>query len=732
MNKTFAALVTLLLYAAGNLVTAASAAQLTYRVELQNTSSSALSNVPVTFAHPFLQGDIRAGETLQGVVIAGAESAINIQVDKKATHQDGSLRHAVISAIVPSLSAGQKLILELRPAASSPTGDTVSRQDLIDSKQNVQIDLTLGSEIYRATLGEGLEKPVSQWLSGPLASEWITYVPFRRTLDGEPHSDLKARLYVRKYAGTSNLKVDVVVENLTTFVGTRNKFEYGAEIRINGALAYSKAEIVHFRNTRWKYTFWTQQAKSLGQNYPSSFPIHVRFDPATLMATKAVPTYDVRLIDDLSNQPNYMRYAGEDYISQGSDLVDRYGPMGRGGNGHNRMSSTGARKEIAPLPEWAANWLLTQTPAAKLALIRDSDLAGSWNIHYRDENTGRPVTIDEAFGGYPEWGAGSGSPKVAPVSAAEGSGSPLKEDTAHQPQFNFLPYLVTGDFYHLEELEFWAAYNLAESNPGSISEPDTAGGDGYRNLHKGLIVNRGQLRARAWNLRTLAMTAAFTPDDHYTKGYWQQILENNIERFYWRFTVKNNYGHGRHASTSGTWMEDYMGWALAYSLDQGYESARVSAEWKARFPVARMGHGELNSRWCWQAAASYALVDRPVEGGVWPTINDMWAASYPGAQGLVCNTPAMASALGLTGPGDMTGRPTSAGSYLAQMSMALAAAVDLNIPGAKAAWDIYGGATGERNAFPDYRGSPRFAIVPRGYQPGIGSRPKPPPQVSVD
>jgi hypothetical protein len=709
MNRIHILSATAVLLAAVLLSHAAYAAELSYRVEVRNTSNAALSNVPVTFGHPFLRGDIPAGSTLRGVIV-GPGTAVDVQLDNESTHSDGSLRHAVISTVLPSLSANQVVAIELLPHATALGGAAVTRQSLIDSGQSVEVSLQLGGQTYRATLAEALQDPVEQWLAGPLASEWITYVPFRRTSDDQAHSDLKARFYARKYAGTSNVRVDVVVENLTTFVGTRQRFDYAAEVRINGSVAYSKSDITHFRNTRWKFTFWTQ-----GQP-----PVHVAFNPATLMATRAIPNYDPRLIGDMTNQPDYSGYS-----DTSSDL---YGPMGRGGNRYDKMSTVGGRDEIGPLPDWTANWILTQTPAAKLALIRNSDLAGSWGIHYRDENTGLPVTIDESFGGYPEWGAGSGNPAVAPVEATEGSGTPLSEDTAHQPQFNFVPYLVTGDFYHFEELEFWSAYNLAETNPGKISEPDTISGDGYRNLQMGYIINRGQLRARAWNLRTLAMTAAFAPDRHYTKPYWERILQNNIERYYWRYVIKNNYGYGDHRRPDGTqpWMDDYMTWAAAYTVDQGYESALVSARWKALFPVARMGQGSLNSKWCWQAATDFKLGLHPEDGSLWPTINDWWAAYMPEAQGLTCNTPEISSAIGVSGPGDMRGRPGVNDYYVAQMSMALAAAVDLGVEGAREAWDIYSGASGERTEFPDFRGSPRYAITPRSYQPELASRPKAP------
>ena len=64
-------------------------------------------------------------------------------------------------------------------------------------------------------------------------------------------------------------------------------------------------------------------------------------------------------------------------------------------------------------------------------------------------------------------------------------------DTAHQPSFAFVPYLVTGDHYYLEELQFWTLFNLFASNSG------------YRELWPRVWVKSDQVRGQAWSLRTL-------------------------------------------------------------------------------------------------------------------------------------------------------------------------------------------------------------------------------------
>ncbi|MBQ5950515.1 hypothetical protein KBW98_23805, partial [Massilia sp. ST3] len=83
-------------------------------VRLENTSATvAQNNVPVTFGQVFAVGHLAKGTALVGRLDDG--STLPLQVDVKATHPDGSVRHAVISAVLPTLGAGQTRTLDLVP-----------------------------------------------------------------------------------------------------------------------------------------------------------------------------------------------------------------------------------------------------------------------------------------------------------------------------------------------------------------------------------------------------------------------------------------------------------------------------------------------------------------------------------------------------------------------------------------------------------------------------------------
>src|SRR5258706_6961034 len=80
----------------------------------------------------------------------------------------------------------------------------------------------------------------------------------------------------------------------------------------------------------------------------------------------------------------------------------------------------------------------------------------------------------------------------------QNSVTPWGADPAHEPSMSYVPYMVTGDLFHLEEMHFWATFNMA-------SIPPESRGSGLG------LVNGTQVRAQAWSLRSLGDAAYITP-----------------------------------------------------------------------------------------------------------------------------------------------------------------------------------------------------------------------------
>lgn len=340
------------------------------------------------------------------------------------------------------------------------------------------------------------------------------------------------------------------------------------------------------------------------------------------------------------------------------------------------------------------------------------DLAGTWSIHYRDQTTDLPVSIQD----YPYMTiVGNPSDTYNPTteryesfpSCAAHCRNPFVHDTAHQPDFAYLPYLVTGDYYYLEELLFWVSYNNLQSNPG------------YRQAAQGLL-HKHQIRGQAWLLRTLARAAYITPDNHPQKTQLNTVLSNNFAYY------NSKYSHNDQANALGInlegaafsyndkrgiapWQDDFFTWAIGHAVELGFSQTAPLLQWKAKFPIQRM----TDDSYCWISAAPYTLTIRDSQDSpIYATLGEAYQASISDEiRQHSCASQAMADQLGLQ-LNEMTGYASAPAGYPANMQPALAVATDTHIDNAQTAWQTFA----NRSVKPDYSNYPNWAIVPRDTQ----------------
>lgn len=693
-------------------------------VNFENEGTSEQSSVPVTFGQVFREGDIKATESVNGRLVDG--TSLPLQVDVKATHRDGSLRHAVISAILPKLEVGKVQKLSLLRATASSTAQAALPTNLTNKGFTASVNIIIGGQTYSASADALLLKPDrrSIWLAGPLATEWLVWAPLT-TADGVKHPHLAARFAIRSYEGLNKARVDVVIENNWAYEPGPQNFTYDVNVLVGGQSAYSKAGLTHFRQSRWRKTFWWGQAPQ----------VHVKHDIPYLIASKAVPNYDT----SFSISATGLGKLDQDWAAANKE------PMAPGGI-VTYMPATGGRPDIAPLPKWAAMYLLSMDRRAKKVTLGVGDLAGSWPIHYRDKNTGQIVSLlDYPYITLPFRGSESdamnketGLSELVPSCGGDCTTTPFNynPDSAHQPSLAYLPYLVTGDNYYMEELQFWANWNMLRGNPY------------YREFGKGLV-NWAQVRGQAWTLRTLGQAAYITPDDHPMKAYFLGRLKHNID---WYNSVyvqgKPNKlgvldGTGQYAfraiaykTPSGAstgvapWQDDFFTWSVGYLDELGFTDAKPLLQWKAKFPVGRM----TAPGYCWIAGAAYALSVRPSSTSpLFNTLEEAYLATMRSEDGspLINTTGAhyLAQPCGSQAQadwftqrdkdtstprspwlaGEMTGYAASSEGFPSNMQPALAVAATSGIPNADTAWSIFM----NRSIKPNYSDAPQWAIVPR-------------------
>ncbi len=636
-------------------------------VDMVERSGSASGDVPVTFAQAFKAGDVPAGATLAARLTNGV--ALPLQVDAKATHADGSLRHAVLTTRVPSLSANETATMELVSASPGDAAAGIALSDLITTAYDAEISLNEGGVVYRASARELLLGATPKtWLSGPLVTEWVVAAPVKTTA-GVAHPHLSVRFNVRAYAGMDSVRTDVVVENDWALEPSPRNFNYDVTLKVGGATVYTRSALTHYNHARWRKIFWWGKEPQ----------ILVKHDKAYLIGTGAIPNYDTKIaVPEATLVASAAEWAASNTSPMGSGFADP------------DMPGTGSRRDLGVLPQWSVRHLLSQDAREKVSTLGNGDLAGSWPIHYRDRNTDHPISIVD----YPK--ATIQDDKTFPVCGS--CSTPYYPDTAHQPSFAYYPYLITGDQYYLEELQFWATWNLLRPNA-----------DGSRQLDKGLIIS-GQVRAQAWDMRTIAQAAYITPDaDSVFKSYISKILNNNISWFTSEYP--NNPGAPAlkflangccapdpdEGNTIAPWMDDFFTIVMGYLVDMGFTQAQPMRDWKAGFIVGRFSSDP--AAFCKYDGADYRyLAIDPSTGGLVSTWTRLTELNHPTHVGGNC-------------PSTFNTYLESEDGYIAHARGALSVAVDVGYSGLKAEIDNI--ISIQNSAGANYNDDPTWALLPR-------------------
>lgn len=684
--------------------TAAQALQAT--VTVQNTASESLRQIPATFGEPFRAGDIPRGDTVVAYVDG---KALPTQTDVKARNPDGSVRHAVMTVLLPELRGGTSEPLALRPmAASGAAGRSLTLEDLLHSSFDASVDLEISGTPWHLDARTLLQRAAqrhscksygrecSLWLAGPLVSEWIVGGP---VIDAHGTAQPHIAVYfaVRAYgpAPVSRVRVDVIVENDWAYSPDPQNVIYTAKIQVGDKTAYSIDGLENYRQARWHKAFW----------WGTPDPIYVHQDSRWLQTTLAVPHYE-----DVQVSPQVLREATQ-------RLQRECGPMQRCDQ-TKRMSNVGAQAGIGPLPRWTSAYVIDPSRQAYDWMLANSDALGSYGIHYRDALTGQPVSV-------------AAHPCATLIKAAEESHctaqphandnfppckiqckTPLGANEAHHPAPAYVAYLVTGDWYYLEELKFWADWVVFQQNPA------------YRDYTKGLIV-RSPLRGQAWALRTLGYAAYILPDDDPFKHYFNHVVDNNIKWYNAQYTdnpAANKLhiitigsivypNHGQPLTGIATWQASFFTWSVGNLKDLGFAGADKLLDWVSVFQVNLMTSPDF----CWTLASKYELQVRDTQKSpLYDSLKEVYARTFPEMQGVSCNSDRMGALLSGRGRygyarNVMAGHPQSPVGFPANFQIGLAAAADSNVSDAWKAWQIFQ----SRSVKPDYGKAPQFAVIPR-------------------
>ncbi|WP_232476430.1 MULTISPECIES: hypothetical protein [unclassified Acidovorax] len=644
---------------------------------MASTSSQAQASLPVTFGQPFKAGDWL--HTTQGLVAQVGGATIPLQTDEISSHRDGSARFAVLSAQLSNVQPGEARIINIFPGAKTSSTPSVPaapdwnlelEAQVYDANGNVTSTLVAQPQTQLATQ---IANNTGRRLAGAVATEYTVALPLKDKATGAPHPHLSARLHTRLVDNGQRIRTDVVMENTRTWTANPGNITYSFAVKRNGSTIYTQPKFTHYHHARWHKVLWTGSSAE-----PQA---RVRHNMPYFMASKAVWNYDLGLtIPDSAIERQYS------LLTQRRAEQASLGPMA------NLMltayfPTTGGRMEIGPYPQWTAMYLLNQDSRLREVMLANADAAAAAPTHYRDEGTKNPIEISK----YPKVNLSTEGPSEPLLPAVVNGTTIWTPDTPHQASFAYVPYLITGDAFYLDEIQFWATWNVAARNPG------------YRMMEKGIFYSE-QVRGRAWGIRSLGEATRATPDNHPLRGYFSNLLQYNVD---WLVQNYPNAAQSPEAPPMGMmpqtsapyvtspWQNDFVTIVLSQLVENEVPNAATYLNWITRFTVERFN--KQSEGYCTAYAPAYDVYDLDSNN---QTINS-WAQLFQR------NWP------GVTCSSDLAimGSPNAADGYAAYSRGMLGAATNAGVINASSAYTRWKQLTSGMDSA--MAADPTWAIVPR-------------------
>lgn len=511
----------------------------------------------ITFGQVFAPGELPAGASLSGKI---KNQVVALQVDKKATHADGSLKHAAITVQVPAMMPSEQMNLKLYNAASALSGREITADDILATAYDMQVSIVMNGVTSTASARQALmanKATAGVWLKGPLVSEFNV----SQALNEFIHVYFDIRLYQ-----DGKIKTDVTLTNDWAYKLGVKTFTYDVNIKQAGVAVFAKSAQKHHRFANWKKTF-----------YYNGFipPIYVQREAVHWRKSKAILNYALNTpIAESVLLSTYRDFLSSDRQPMESSLIEKY------------MPGTGGRADIGPETKWSALYTISQDVRMYDVIMGQADAGGSIPMYYRDPVTKLAVTRDR----HPEIWTDSrcGTGPDCPVEAWDTRDTGWDVDTAHQPSLYYLPYMITADRYYLEAMQMQAAGIINNHNPTYFTK------DGKFYFNSG----NDQVRAGAWSLRTVANAAYLTPDNDPLKAYLNKIVDNDLELSYERLVVNDTamqgdlagYIWGVNVGSSGEfapWQDDFHTMIYGYLYQRGFAKAKRMMDWKENFTAGR-------------------------------------------------------------------------------------------------------------------------------------------------
>ncbi|MCW8084800.1 hypothetical protein [Sabulicella glaciei] len=497
----------------------------------------------LVFGHPFRRGDIGRGAGLRAD--AGGSGALPVQMDVTTRHADGSVQHAVIALRIPALRQGQSLPVSLLvgPEVGAPLSPARAAEG-----RSARVEV--GGFVVDALAGQG------GWQVGPLAARKRVEVDVPADAAGGATS-LRLVLDVALHADGA-LVLDTWFRNDLALRPGVEYASYELRVSLDGREAMAGRVARHHPYAGWGRLVSTRPIAA-----------HIRFDPTYLADAAAAHRYDLgtgvapQVLDGFARAmaaPSWTVPLDPRGITQ-------------------RMHTGGARADIGPAPLPVAAWVISQDRRATRFVLGQAEAAGAIPWHFRDPQGGW-IDTRRRPGFWTDTRARPPHGLTFPVGGDHG----WAPDRAHQPDYSFMPWILTGRRAFLDNLTAQAHHSVIATWPGVRRE----GG-----LPDNNIVHNAQTRSAAWSMRQVD-NAAWALGDQ--AGWVGEVSAANwawLRRMLPEWTATQGEAHGWIPGEYGgsgvlpPWQQDYFVSTVAMAAKRGSADARAVLSWMENFLAGR-------------------------------------------------------------------------------------------------------------------------------------------------
>lgn len=508
--KILAVVITLLLLTP----LAGQAQNATNTLTITEKSGANQSGRVISFGRPFAQGEI--AQFPQALVNG---TPVLTQADVKNRWNDGSVKFSIISFVAPTLTPNQTINISFQNAATGNNTGGLDAAGMLAAPFDfdAQIKIGQGGNFQTASARTMLQNnQFTYWLQGPIVTAIILADhSSARTYDMGFDTFRSFRPIFHAYFFPSNHEVKL------SFIGEASNTEAAQDLTYDLELTrgqghssvYSKPGVHHIAFSRWIKRFSIN---------PSAGDIQINMNTAYLVETKFLANYDL----NLSIPQNIVSQVAGNWVGAHKDLY-------QAGFWEKHMPNSGGRGDIGPHTDWAMQYLFTWDNGLRDAVLGNADLAAAWPGHFREGRVGKkfdrgnsidalglPISLNARRtlllfdeNGYMNYSYTQAQDQITVVGTISNDG--WHYDCAHQPEVWFVPYITTGEYWYLEQLQLWAARNAFHAGPLARN------GGVYGTISD-------QTRGQAWSLRTRTLAAFISPDATPQKDYFNRLMIDAI------------------------------------------------------------------------------------------------------------------------------------------------------------------------------------------------------------